>query len=50
MDDVRDHFGFVAREIGAFKVGKAKFPLTATGAPDVFEVGVTGDVTVREVN
>ncbi|MEO8351686.1 MAG: hypothetical protein ABI680_08140 [Chthoniobacteraceae bacterium] len=49
VDDVRDHFGFVTREIGAFKVGKAKLALSKGGAPDVFEVGVTGDVTVREV-
>jgi hypothetical protein len=49
VDDVRDHFGFVAHEIAAFKVGKAKLALSATGGPEVFEIGPTGDVTLREV-
>lgn len=47
-DDAADHFGFVAEQIGAFKTGRAKLPF-ATATTEVFELGVTGDVTVREV-
>ncbi len=46
-----DHFGFVAQEIGSFKVGGAAFPLTPRTANDLngLLVGATGDLRVREV-
>jgi hypothetical protein len=45
-----DHFGFVAEEIGAFKVGKVKFPLTKGAGNDLagLSVGEFGDLRVRE--
>jgi hypothetical protein len=43
-----DHFGFVAQQIGSFKMGGLTAPLT-TGT-NVYELAPhTGDVTVREV-
>ncbi len=46
-----DHFGFVAQEIGSFKVGGAAFALTPRPANDLngLLVGATGDLRVREV-
>ena len=44
-----DHFGIEAEQIGSFKVGKAKLPLTA--APnEFFDVAITDDLTVRETS
>jgi len=45
----KDHYGFVAREIGAFKVGSKSFALTAGPGNDNFAVGTTGDVRLREL-
>jgi hypothetical protein len=48
-----DHFGFVAQQIGSFKVGASKFPLIsgAASALDMtgYPVGITFDLRVREV-
>ena len=43
-----DHFGFISQRIGAFSANGVAQPLTAAGG-QVFEVGATGDTTVREV-
>jgi hypothetical protein len=49
-----DDFGFVAQQIGSFKVGAATFPLT-TGTDNplsidpLFLVGPTGDLRIHEV-
>lgn len=44
----RDHFGFVAEQIGSFRVGGVAVGLTDN--PEVIELSpTTGDVTVREV-
>ena len=43
-----DHFGFVSQRIGAFMANGVAAGLTATGGQS-FEVGPTGDTTVREV-
>ena len=43
-----DHFGFVSQRIGAFSANGVAQPLTAA-AGQSFEVGTTGDTTVREV-
>jgi len=43
-----DHFGFVAQQIGSFKVGGTVFPLLAL-ANDDLAVGATGDLRLREV-
>jgi hypothetical protein len=42
-----DHFGFVAQEIGKFRLGKTLFPLAAQNPPSGFLVGPSGDLTVR---
>ena len=50
-----DHFGFLAQQIGSFKIGVTAFPLTPGPANDLagLPVGVTGvtlgDLRVREV-
>jgi hypothetical protein len=46
-----NHFGFVAEQIGSFKVGTTKFTLTAGPSNDTtgLAVGITGDLRVREV-
>jgi hypothetical protein len=51
-----DHFGFVAQEIGSLSIDGKKFPLTSGPSNDnvgsekaKFELGSTGDVTVREI-
>lgn len=46
---IADHFSFIAQQIGSFKIGTAKLPLTpALNTP--IPLGITGgDVTVREV-
>ncbi len=46
-----DHFGFVAQQIGSFKIGTTAFPLTPAAANDLsgLLVGSTGDLRVREV-
>jgi hypothetical protein len=48
-----DHFGFVAQEIAKFSVGGAALPLKPGASNDVppgtFDVGITGDLTMREV-
>ena len=44
-----DHFGFVAQQIGAFKLAGEAITLRAAAPADVVEVFATGDVTVREV-
>ena len=45
-DSPDDHFGFVAAEIGKFKAGGTKQPLTAAGR-DVIEL--SADITLREL-
>jgi hypothetical protein len=45
-DSITDVFGFVAEQIGSFKTGAAKFPLT--NGVDNLIAGSTGDVFVRE--
>ena len=42
-----DHFGFVAEQIGAVKIGGNAIALTA--GPDNLAVGETSDMTVHEV-
>jgi hypothetical protein len=51
MVNATDHFGFVAQQIGSFKVGATKFSFTAGAGNDTagFVVGATGDLRVREV-
>jgi hypothetical protein len=51
MVNATDHFGFVAQQIGSFKVGGTKFPLTAGAGNDTagFVVGATSDLRVLEV-
>lgn len=44
-----DHFGFVAQQILAFKHGSTTLPLDPLVGGQTFELGTTGDVTVREV-
>jgi hypothetical protein len=51
-----DHFGFVAQKIGSLSMGGTAFPLKAGRSNDnvglvgaKYELGSTGDVTVREV-
>ena len=46
-----DHFGFVAQQIGSFKIGATAFPLAPGPATDLagLLVGITGDLRVREV-
>ncbi len=46
-DPTTDHFGFVAQEVGSFKIGVTAFPLT-TGLDDL-AVGATGDVNIFEI-
>jgi len=48
-----DHFGFVAQQIGSFKIGATAFPLQSGSAndlpPDDLPIGITGDLRLREV-
>ncbi len=46
-----DHFGFVAQNIGSFKVkaGTTTFPLLAGNSNDDFLVGLLGDLRVNEI-
>jgi hypothetical protein len=46
-----DHFGFVAEEIGAFKVGGVKTTLHKGARNDLngVPIGASDDLTVREV-
>ncbi|MGB8169937.1 MAG: hypothetical protein WCF18_20710, partial [Chthoniobacteraceae bacterium] len=48
-----DHFGFVAQEIGSFKIGTTAFPLVAGPASVIditgYALGITGDLRAREV-
>jgi hypothetical protein len=48
-----DHFGFVAQQIGSFRIGVAAFPLVSgpASALDIagYPVGITGDLRLREV-
>lgn len=44
-----DHFGFVAQQIGSFKVGTTTVALTTGTNNDIHEIGATADVTIREV-
>jgi len=46
-----DHFGFVAENIGSFKVkgGTTTFPMLAGNGNDAFFVGLLGDLAVREI-
>ena len=48
-----DHFGFVAQQIGSFKIGTAAFPLIPGAASTLdiagYPVGITGDLRLREV-
>ena len=46
-----DHFGFVAQQIGSFRIGAETFPLTLGAANDTAGrlAGITGDLRVREV-
>jgi hypothetical protein len=46
-----DHFGFVAQQIGSFKIGSTRFPLTAGAGNDLagMLVGATGDLRVAEI-
>ena len=46
-DPATDQFGFVAEEIGGFKVGITAFPLTSDR--DSLAVGATGDVNIFEL-
>jgi hypothetical protein len=43
------HFGFVAENVGAVKVGGTLLPLTAGNSNDDFLVGITGDFRVNEI-
>jgi len=44
-----DHFGFVAQEIDAFKVGSFTIPLVPLPHNDLINLGLTNDVTIREI-
>jgi hypothetical protein len=44
-----DHFGFVAEQIGSFKVGVVAIPLTPGAHNENRTLGVTGDVTIHEI-
>ena len=44
-----DHFGFVARQIGALKIGGNIFALAAGPRNDTHGVRETSDLTVHEV-
>jgi hypothetical protein len=46
-----DSFGFVAQQIGSFKIGRTPFPLSPGAANDLAGLfaSVTGDLLVREV-
>jgi hypothetical protein len=44
-----DHFGFVAQQVGAVKLGGNSIPLTASAHNDTLSIGETTDVTVHEV-
>jgi hypothetical protein len=47
-----DHFGFVAQQVGSFRVGNTSFDLTPGAGDDLagLVVGATADVRVREVS
>ena len=47
---VDDHFGFVAQQILAFRHGSTTLALDPLVSGQTFELGATGDVTVREVS
>ncbi len=48
-----DHYGFVAQQIGSFKIGVATFRLVAGAASTLditgYAIGITGDLRLREV-
>lgn len=46
-----DHFGFVAEQIGKFRIGKTTFPLGKGAHDDIvgFTIGSSNDLSVREV-
>src|SRR5262249_50461325 len=46
---INDHFGIVAEEIGHFSAGGVTIPVHAGRHNDVINLGITGDVTLREV-
>src|SRR5439155_13446434 len=45
-----DHYGFVAQEIGSFKVGATTVILVPLTNNDVHELGATRDLTIREIS
>jgi hypothetical protein len=45
-----DHFGFVAKRIGTFRVGGVAVPLATGPGNDNISIGTTGDVRIHEVN
>ncbi len=45
-----DHYGFVAGQIGSFKVAGTSIPLTVGAQKDNRQIGLTGDVTIHEVS
>jgi hypothetical protein len=48
-DTIGDHFGFAAQQIGLFKAGGFRAPLTS--GTNVIELSpVTADVTIREIS
>jgi hypothetical protein len=51
MSILGDHFGFVARQIGSFKIGSTVIPLTPGPGNDLggFSIGITGDVRIVEI-
>jgi hypothetical protein len=44
-----DHYGFVTEEIGSLSIGGFAFTLKAGPSNDGFDIGDTGDVSIREV-
>jgi hypothetical protein len=48
---VGNHFGFVAEQIGSFKIGTTRFTLIGGARNDIagLPIGITGDLRVREV-
>jgi hypothetical protein len=48
-ENATDRFGFIAGRIAAFQVGDTRLPL-AGSQRDVFQLGTTSDVTLRELS
>ena len=44
-----DHFGFVSQQFGSLSIGGSTFSLVSGIGNDLFDVGITGDFSFREI-